>query len=429
MASQIDDLTDDELDQLMALPEAERNAVLNQLGEGAPPDISMGAEGPVEPEGSALGRFVSGAAEQLNPLAALQGLGQAIAHPIDTATAIAGQMGEQWEKAGAAGNEGRWSEAIGHGLAGSLPLVGPAAANIGEKIGAGDVAGGLGSATGLIASIGAPRALAAGKTAAGRGISAVSEPIGRGLKRSQLVALQGGGPVKVVARGLAEAISKGGVEGRIAELQKALKPAKEAKSPKPPKPKLKPETRARVEHAAKRSVKVLGEEAVEAPKAVPSDLPVEEIVGNFTKRVETMHKLGIAPSDIAKSLQKAYVREGRGAGLSVGKMRSMVDEVIKATPEEMVKAVKSLPDEMADRVIKWAQPGGLDSRAKMDAALRELYPDVLTPAKARKVVDFILDDQKIGPKRTAAEMGIPTNEQIRTLRAGGTLPYPIHKGR
>lgn len=49
------------------------------------------------------------------------------------------------------GKLGALSETLGHGAATILPMIGPAAANAGEQIGSGDIAGGLGSATGLLA--------------------------------------------------------------------------------------------------------------------------------------------------------------------------------------------------------------------------------------------------------------------------------------
>lgn len=63
---------------------------------------------------------------------------------------------DQFTKAKQAYHEGRISEAVGHTIAGALPLVGPAAANAGEKIGAGNVAEGLGEGAGLIAGMKAP---------------------------------------------------------------------------------------------------------------------------------------------------------------------------------------------------------------------------------------------------------------------------------
>jgi hypothetical protein len=130
-------------------------------------DMAVGAARNVDP-GSALGRFAGGVWKNVNPVEMVRGVAQAVAHPIDTGKAVVGQMGEQWEKAYHAGSEGRYSEMVGHAAAGSLPLIGPAAAAAGERIGSGDVAGGLGEAVGLVAPMAAARPVAklAGKAAA-----------------------------------------------------------------------------------------------------------------------------------------------------------------------------------------------------------------------------------------------------------------------
>lgn len=106
--------------------------------------------------GSAMRRFIANAATQLNPVTAAQGMYQAVRHPIDTASAAVGQMGDQWNKAGDAMRAGNYSEMVGHGLAGTIPLIGPAAASAGEQIASGDVAGGFGSGAGLLAPTVAP---------------------------------------------------------------------------------------------------------------------------------------------------------------------------------------------------------------------------------------------------------------------------------
>jgi hypothetical protein len=121
--------------------------------------LSAQPKAPAPATGSAAGRFAEGAWENLNPVNMVKGVAGAVMHPIDTVKAAGSAMGSEWEKAGTAASQGRYSEAAGHGLAGSLPLVGPAAAAIGERIGEGDVAGGVGAGTGLIASMFAPRAV------------------------------------------------------------------------------------------------------------------------------------------------------------------------------------------------------------------------------------------------------------------------------
>lgn len=67
----------------------------------------------------------------------------------------------------------RLTETLGHGAAGMLPLVGPAAANAGEQIGEGDTAGGLGSGAGLISTMAVPDLM----RGTGRVMSRGAEPI------------------------------------------------------------------------------------------------------------------------------------------------------------------------------------------------------------------------------------------------------------
>jgi hypothetical protein len=123
---------------------------------------AQGASPLAAPSMENVGRFLANAGEVLNPITAVTGIGHAIAHPIDTATGIVGQMGEQWGKAGEAGrqmlnapnpDQARLSmyEMLGHATAGTIPIVGPMAAQAGEQIAAGDVAGGLGRGVGLTA--------------------------------------------------------------------------------------------------------------------------------------------------------------------------------------------------------------------------------------------------------------------------------------
>jgi hypothetical protein len=76
---------------------------------------------------------------------------------------LVGSHAEQFKKGKQAYDAGRYSEAVGHTMAGVLPLVGPAAANAGEQIGSGDVSGGMGAATGLLAGMVAPAAIAKAK--------------------------------------------------------------------------------------------------------------------------------------------------------------------------------------------------------------------------------------------------------------------------
>jgi hypothetical protein len=103
-----------------------------------------------QPEGSAMGRFMSNLGETINPVTIAEGLYNTVRHPIETGKAIIGQQADQFGKAKQAESEGRYSEMVGHSLAAAIPILGPAAAAAGEQIGSGDVAGGLGKATGLV---------------------------------------------------------------------------------------------------------------------------------------------------------------------------------------------------------------------------------------------------------------------------------------
>lgn len=108
-------------------------------------------------EASAVNRFASGVWSNLNPVAAVKGLVNAGLHPIDTATNLLRAQGEEFKKAGEAPT---MSEAAGHFAAGVVPVLGPMAAHAGERIASGDVAGGLGEGTGLVAPFGVADAAA-----------------------------------------------------------------------------------------------------------------------------------------------------------------------------------------------------------------------------------------------------------------------------
>lgn len=140
-----------------------------------PANPAQFTEAPPQPEGSATGRFVRNMAAQLNPIEAVKGVVQAVTSPLVTAQNLYTAHADQFGKAGEAWRQGRLSEAAGHAAAGVIPLVGPAAANAGEQIGSGDIAGGAGSMAGLLLPAGAP-ALA---RSAVRGARRVMSPAGR----------------------------------------------------------------------------------------------------------------------------------------------------------------------------------------------------------------------------------------------------------
>lgn len=123
-----------------------------------------------QPEGSAAGRFVRGVWQNVNPISIAQGLYQGVTHPVDTYNNMVDASAQQFGAAREAAQQGRYSEMLGHGAAAVLPVVGPAAANAGEQIASGDIAGGLGASAGLIAPFavaGAARGRVAAQARAG----------------------------------------------------------------------------------------------------------------------------------------------------------------------------------------------------------------------------------------------------------------------
>lgn len=171
------------------LSEEEYNAVREQVLASAPPNLDEATFnkwiGPTmtaaiaeaelrapEQQGSAIGRFASNAASMLNPIEMAKGAYQAVRHPIDTGTAIVGAMGDQWSQGIDLAKQGRLIEGAGHMAAGSLPVIGPTAANIGEQIGQGDVAGGMGATAGLLAPFGVKPAVQTARTMTPKGLRA-----------------------------------------------------------------------------------------------------------------------------------------------------------------------------------------------------------------------------------------------------------------
>ena len=92
---------------------------------------------------SPMGRGIEGFAGSVNPIPGVVSLAT---HPIETVKSLGKAQLDQFKKAKSDIGQGHYSEAVGHGLAGAIPLVGPAAANAGEQIGSGDIAGGVGRA-------------------------------------------------------------------------------------------------------------------------------------------------------------------------------------------------------------------------------------------------------------------------------------------
>lgn len=133
-----------------------------------------------QPQPGALARFGKSLASTVlpsdTPSDYIQGPLYAAQHPIESAKLLGGAMlnaqGQQFSKAKQALNQGDYVQAAGYGLAGATPLLGPGAAHAGEQFGSGDIAGGLGTTTGLLGQALIPEAVRQGVPAVARGRAA-----------------------------------------------------------------------------------------------------------------------------------------------------------------------------------------------------------------------------------------------------------------
>lgn len=139
------------------------NAPTPQGKQMAPPEVHLLPQSAGE-WADAAKNLVGGFVEGINPLPALKSIYD---NPVGTVKALGNAQLEQFSKGREEGSKGHYSEAIGHSLAGLIPLVGPAAANAGETIGSGEVARGLGLTGALLAptAAGALGKMAKGRTA------------------------------------------------------------------------------------------------------------------------------------------------------------------------------------------------------------------------------------------------------------------------
>ncbi len=179
-------------DQLLSTDPAAGQLLSTDPAAGVSGSPAVAAATSNQPAGSAVGRFVSGVAQNLNPISIVSGITQAVAHPLDTAKAQWDALEAERGKAYDLAKQGRYSEAVGHFAAGVLPLIGPPAAHAGERIASGDVAGGLGEGVGLIAPAVLPvaKAGAGAATETARAIPGVTEVLERGAtapRRSRML--------------------------------------------------------------------------------------------------------------------------------------------------------------------------------------------------------------------------------------------------
>jgi len=120
------------------------------------------AERPREPPQSIaghLGDVVSGAWEQVNPVAAVQGVNEALQHPIDTASGLLSAQGQLGEDARSAYQQGDYARAIRKGINWALPVIGPAIDVQAERMMQGEADKGVGGSLGLGLALAGPKGL------------------------------------------------------------------------------------------------------------------------------------------------------------------------------------------------------------------------------------------------------------------------------
>src|SRR5688500_2667245 len=86
---------------------------------------------------------------EVNPLALMKGIGQAVAHPVDTIKAVGAAQGALFDKAQAAADSGDYVTATRHFINYLLPLVGPGLDESADMAQRGEVFGAAGKAAGI----------------------------------------------------------------------------------------------------------------------------------------------------------------------------------------------------------------------------------------------------------------------------------------
>lgn len=105
----------------------------------------------------------------VNPKAVVQGVNQAVLHPIDTASAMLQAQGDVKDRAEAAFKRGDYAEGVAHTLYWLMPMIGPRLDQAGNYLRQGEIAKGLGATTDVALQTMGPEV-------AGRALSAIPRP-------------------------------------------------------------------------------------------------------------------------------------------------------------------------------------------------------------------------------------------------------------
>lgn len=393
------------------LSEAEFQRWMGPRLDGA---IAQAENSPAPVSGSALRRFLSGAGGMLNPVPMVTGLAHAVVHPVDTLTGIGAAMADQGSKAKQAANDGRYVEAAGHGLAAAIPVLGPTAAGVGERmVDTGDIATGIGETAGLVAPVVAAGALRARAQARMAGTDAAK------LERQavQQVADQVLAPANPRFKGKAQAIApeviRRGMTGSRDDLALAAE-----------------EGQFRAGQAI--------DAAVEAGGGPKSGVIVDPVIGQLEQKIADLHVNG----------QPIPGTEGRIAALqarvdylnAVAKQRPQPPGLVaanapginpKAISFEDLKRIRDEQYALADKARGYERMGNPALSAEGEAArdtgsaIRQqfgrLSPD-LADANADyafyKTLGDVLDPVQGRPKSTRLPAGVTGGERVSGALAG-----------
>lgn len=161
--------------------------IFDQIHSGSSPDATESH--PLD----SIGHGISEAWKKVNPIPQIEGMADAIRHPIDTAKAMGQQNADIWSKAKDAYSKGDYAGAVRHGVnyaLSGIPGLGSGIEESQDKIQSGDLAGGLGSAIGTGVSLAAPSVVP-------KAVSAVAG----GLKRAAVPIAESALGVKAIQRG------------------------------------------------------------------------------------------------------------------------------------------------------------------------------------------------------------------------------------
>lgn len=323
------------------------------------------AAAPVDQQPSALTRGATQFYEK-SPLAAgvatVKGAANVAAHPLDTffglkplAGTVVDLAKAQWDQAvqaaqkakEAAGGGGMLSasEAVGHGLAAVLPVLGPAAANVGEHGAQGDVAGMVGGTLGLLAPFAAKYGLEVKKT----GSAIPTKTTLAAASVEQADRLTRAAKEQVSQRVLAPGNPK--YKGQAA----AISPDVLARGMKG--------DRVALQQLADEGMEKSGAAIDAAAQARTAPMPLHSIVQSLSDRIDEFHHGG-------EPIPTAAGRVQALTGLR-DYLQRLSDKTNGAIPFEQLKSIRDEFYDTADKAKGYMQTGGNEHIADMGWAARE----------------------------------------------------------